>query len=129
MHKENLNKEQAKAIEEALKDYDADTLIDICANEDHSQWNPVCEPLASMRIATIARAVYVGYKVIVTPEEQIKMLYDQAENNILSYDDSDANKDWWLGYKQGLKEALCNLNIYIDGVNKGDLKRRGNEMG
>lgn len=109
MEKVKLTRIQANALEEALKSgYDIDTLMDICANEDPEEWSDDCKPFASMRIAKIARALYVGYEVEETPEEKVLAYYLEQKKLLV--------KDQ-IPTEIAIRDILKMLSIKIEGVN------------
>lgn len=127
MHKVTLTKSQHEALESTLNDksivFSKYSTIEEWIVASHSMsphsWIGTSLALKELTLDTIIRALYSGYVVEETPEEQIKFLYEQADRNILAYslETESVDANWWHGYKHGMRDALNKLSVYIKGVN------------
>ncbi|MGM7719398.1 hypothetical protein [Metabacillus sp. Hm71] len=89
MEKVKLTKEQAQAIEIAKTNISVSMGAEleniILGNANNREWLHEYKPLNGMDLETLIKAVYIGYEVELTPEEQILDFYKLAEGKLKQY--------------------------------------------
>ncbi|MNJ00378.1 hypothetical protein D3C73_1596900 [compost metagenome] len=65
---------------------------------------------------TLIRALYIGYEVEQTVEEQLKETYDQVMNKVSSENHPETN-EFWNGQAAGIENALNIIGMKVKGIN------------
>jgi hypothetical protein len=109
LEKARITKSQAKALEHWLEKYAGGKEELIRTHVVGSTWIDDSEALNSMSLERLVVALYIGYEVERSPEEQVKELFDLHRGF--------KNHDYHRGAASGMQETLYALNIKIEGVN------------
>jgi hypothetical protein len=102
MEKVKLTKKQAEALETVNHISKAEVIELHIENPDG--WAHEC--MNGMNLDTLIRALYIGYEIEQTPEEQLLECYKNYKDN--------------PGVRHGVKMTLNTLNIKIKGINTDD---------
>lgn len=114
MDKVTLTKEQAEAIEFALNTKrlayfkSPETLL-----QSHIRSRHFLDEMYHLReidSVTLAKALFVGYLVEVTPEEEIKSHWDNS-------DPDDSLEEYDKGFRCGILRTLEAFDIKVKGIN------------
>lgn len=105
--KVKVSKKVAVAIDAALADIQSNKAI-LMVHEDAGKWTEEFEPLNTLDFDTLARAIYIGFEVVQTPEEKVEEYYKK-----LLYSDDKHCKIMALS----VRHTLSLLKIRIKGVN------------
>lgn len=114
--KVKLTKKQADAIEKLLSMtyYKKDIIVDHHAKDD-KRWDDEIESLNGLPLDTLIRALYIGYEVEQTVEEQLLEYYEKANRNKLN---TDINEQLWSGARMGMEKALNIIGMKVKGINE-----------
>lgn len=115
MNRLQVNKDVFKALGEAINVFGADQTMNM-HSQDPMGWNGASEPLNSLSIPEMARALYVGHELKPTPEEAILGFYKAHERmaNSRDYDTAPEGK----AVCGAINFVLNHLEIKIEGINK-----------
>lgn len=105
MEKVMIAKEEAVALESALEISGGDKAHIV---EWHSKdlWTDKQAELNDMDLNTLCTALYVGYEIEPGPEEKILNHFNGVRGD-----------NYGIGFREGIKVALANFNIQIQGIN------------
>jgi hypothetical protein len=115
MEKLLVNKETFKALTEAIERNGEDGLMEL-HTEAPTGWAVGWHSLNSLTIPQMAKAIYVGYELMQTPEQHIKTYYD-AYKGLADSGDYDTAPEG----KARCEAVIFTLNMLgkeIEGVNK-----------
>lgn len=105
-----LTQAQDMFIRQSLVNNDKDEIV-----SDHAQaaWEKDC-PLNDLSLDTLIRALYIGYTIEQTVEEQLLELYEEAYNHAKT---SHETQDWWSGRMDGISTSLNIIGMKVKGIN------------
>ncbi|WP_339271503.1 hypothetical protein NYE54_08370 [Paenibacillus sp. FSL K6-1330] len=106
-----LTQEQADALTLILKHKPADEIVLLHSSTfivSRERWRDKLDPLNDLSMDDMIRAIYFGYEILRTPEEQLLQEFEQAEARYGA--DSTA-------FKTGLQIAAGILGHKVEGVN------------
>lgn len=107
MEKVKLSKNQSKALEHLLGKRTPKEILTLHLS-DHNGWIKDAECLNGIEFDILAKALYNGYEIELTPEEKLDKLYKQYEHKFLLAVDI-GYKNYYQGVCHGLKIAKENL--------------------
>lgn len=121
MQKATLTKEQAKALEYAFENLgytrtskgNAQIVMAHVAyyntiTNKSTNWGGSVKSFNNLSLDTLIRALYIGYEIEKTPEEQLAEHYRKI---------STSNQEYNAGICNGIRKTLQILGITIEGVN------------
>lgn len=122
LHKaENVNVQNkvvlTQAIAEVLEELtntwsNAEIITDHANPEEY--WSGNRLPLNDIGLDTLIRALYIGYTIEQTVEEQLLEMYEEAYNHAKT---SHETQDWWSGRMDGISTSLDIIGMKVKGIN------------
>lgn len=105
-----ITKAQAKVIDKIVKEGCEESIVKNRIARPVKWVTTFTEPLASLDLDTLIRALYSGYEIESTPEEKLLELWNH-------YDPEKSNDDGDRGVRLGIRETLAIYNIKVPEVN------------
>lgn len=103
-----LTRKQAEALEEAKKEFENDRIIKNHITGNGSEWLRQCRALNGMTIDKLIKAVYIGYEIIQTAEDEVFAYFKNQEKK------RPAEQDL---AEHAIRNVLNILKIEINGIN------------
>lgn len=120
--KVKLTQEQARALENVMKDNDIECVI--TAHAEPGKWmSAESRALNELSVADVARAVLIGYEVEQTAKEKVLVAYEAAERMLNAEsrkDEKSYESGFWWGKINGMKFVLNTYGIKVKGINDND---------
>lgn len=118
--KVKLTKEQAKFLKDYTDMWTDEKIIESLIHaKENSATNEEEEVLIKLSTDTLIRALYIGYEVEQTVEEQLLQLVKEnkeSHDNAIKLDDRDESM-WASGKLKGIKETLDIIGMKVKGIN------------
>lgn len=108
--KVKVSKEVAKAIEVLRSEGNTnEKILRVLASSIYSWVGPKSSVLNTTPFDTVAKALYVGYEVEKSPEEELASIYKYYKFEAYTTD--------MTAYADGIERAITTLGLKIEGVN------------
>jgi hypothetical protein len=111
--KVKVSRATADLIEILTEDYNNEEIVSLFTAKK------LVKQAYELSLDALIRALYIGYEVEETPEEQLQSAYLHhiAQSNSKDPNMPDGERVMYANYAHGIKFALNTLNIKIEGVN------------